>query len=128
MTVPSVLPPQRARVLYVDDEDDVREVFEAVFQGDFDVATAPAGAEALKRMETEHYDVLVSDMRMDPMRGSELLAKAYELHRDTQRILLTGYSDHEALAAAVNEGHVFAYVQKPRDAEQLQLSIERAAD
>jgi DNA-binding NtrC family response regulator len=131
MTVPSAAPPQpppRARVLYVDDEDDVREVFEAVFQGDFDVATAPGGAEALEKMESESFDVLVSDMRMDPMRGSELLAKAYERHKDTQRILLTGYSDHDDLAAAVNDGHVFAYVQKPWDAEQLKLTIDRAAD
>ena len=129
MTVASsVAPPTRPRVLYVDDEEDVREVFEAVFQADFDVTLAPGGAEALALMEHERFDVLVSDMRMDPMRGSELLAKAYESHRDTQRILLTGYTDHDDLAAAVNLGHVFAYVQKPWDAEQLKLTIERAAD
>ena len=129
MTVASsVAPPTRPRVLYVDDEEDVREVFEAVFQADFNVTLAPGGAEALALMQRDHFDVLVSDMRMDPMRGSELLAKAYESHRDTQRILLTGYTDHDDLAAAVNLGHVFAYVQKPWDAEQLKLTIERAAD
>jgi len=119
---------ERIRVLYADDEDDVREVFEAVFGADFDVTTVPGGAEALAAMAARTFDVLVSDMRMDPMRGSELLAKAYEEHRDTQRILLTGFSDHDDLAAAVNLGHVFAYVQKPWDAEQLKLTIQRAAD
>ena len=66
-------------------------------------------------------------MRMRPMKGSELLARAYESFPDTQRILLTGFSDHDDLADAVNHGHVFAYVLKPWDNAQLRLVIERAA-
>ncbi|MEO8796872.1 MAG: sigma-54 dependent transcriptional regulator [Polyangiaceae bacterium] len=124
MTVPS-----RARVLYADDEEDVREVFAAVFAGDFDVVCAPGGIEALALLkEQPGFDVLVSDMRMDPMRGSELLAKAYAAFPDVQRILLTGYTDHDDLAAAVNLGHLFAYVQKPWEAEQLKLTIQRAVE
>ncbi len=120
--------PPRTRVLYVDDEEDVREVFAAVFGGDFDVTLAPGGAEALALLEGGEFDVLVSDMRMDPMRGSELLAHACELHPDVQRVLLTGYTDHDDLADAVNRGHVFAYVQKPWEAEQLKLTMESAAE
>ncbi|MGH7286063.1 MAG: sigma-54-dependent transcriptional regulator, partial [Polyangiaceae bacterium] len=121
--------PARARILYADDEEDVREVFAAVFATDFDVVCAAGGDEALALLaESPGFDVLVSDMRMDPMRGSELLAKAYESHPDVQRILLTGYSDHDDLAAAVNLGHVWAYVQKPWDADQLKLTIKRAVE
>ncbi len=129
-TRPSAVPapPARPRVLYVDDEDDVREVFHAVFEGDFDVSLAPNGADALALLAREPFDVLVSDMRMDPMKGSALLARAYELHRDVPRILLTGFSDHADLADAVNLGHVWAYVQKPWDAEQLRLTIQRASE
>ena len=46
---------------------------------------------------------------------------------DTPRILLTGFTDHDDLADAVNHGHVFAYVLKPWDNHQLRLVIERAA-
>jgi DNA-binding NtrC family response regulator len=116
----------RPRVLYVDDEDDVREVFEAVFQEDFEVSTAASGAAALATLARGPIDVLVSDMRMEPMKGSELLARAFELHRDVPRILLTGFSEHDDLADAVNRGHVWAYAQKPWDAEQLRLTIQRA--
>ena len=115
-------------MLYADDEDDVREVFQAVFKGDFDVTCVAGGRQALEAMSRESFDVLVSDMRMEPMRGSQLLARAYAEHADVQRILLTGFSDHNDLADAVNLGHVFAYVQKPWEAEQLKLTMRRAAE
>ncbi len=115
------------RVLYADDEDDVREVFAAIFEDDFDVTCVATGQEALDALASREFDVLVSDMRMRPMNGSELLAKAYESHKDAQRILLTGFSDHDDLADAVNRGHLFAYMQKPWDNGQLRLVIRRAA-
>ena len=116
----------KLKVLYADDEDDVREVFAAVFGPDFDVRVVPSGKDALAALGTDNFDVLVSDMRMEPMKGSELLARAFESHPDVQRILLTGYSDHDDLADAVNRGHVFAYAQKPWDSEQLKLTIQKA--
>ncbi len=115
-------------MLYVDDEDDVREVFQAVFEDEFDVVTVASGPEALGALARASFDVLVSDMRMEPMKGSELLARAYAEFRDVPRLLLTGFSDHDDLAAAVNQGHVWAYVQKPWDVEQLRLTITRAVE
>ncbi len=120
-------PAPKPRVLYADDEEDVREVFAAVFEDAFDVTTVGTGQAALDMMSSREFDILVSDMRMRPMKGSDLLAKAYETHPETQRILLTGFSDHDDLADAVNRGHVFAYVQKPWDNAQLKLVIQRAA-
>jgi DNA-binding NtrC family response regulator len=117
----------KVKVLYADDEADVRDVFAAVFGPDFDVRTVPSGKDALAALAAETFDVLVSDMRMEPMKGSELLSRAFESHPDVQRVLLTGYSDHDDLADAVNRGHVFAYVQKPWDGEQLKLMILKAA-
>jgi len=117
---------ERPRVLYADDEDDVREVFAAVFESDLDVVAVAGGKEALEALENGQFDVLVTDMRMEPMRGSQLLSIACEKFPDVQRILVTGFSDHDDLARSVNEGHVFAYVQKPWEAEQLKLTIFRA--
>jgi DNA-binding NtrC family response regulator len=127
MTVSAPPSSVRTRVLYVDDEEDVRDVFAAIFSDEFDVSLAASGAAALDLLARERFDVLVTDMRMEPMKGSQLLSRAYAEHPDTQRILLTGYSDHDDLADAVNLGHVFAYVQKPWEAEQLKLTIRRAA-
>jgi DNA-binding NtrC family response regulator len=125
--LPSTQTERPPRVLYADDEADVREVFAAIFEDDFDITCVATGQEALDALASREFDVLVSDMRMRPMNGSELLAKAYEAHKDAQRILLTGFSDHDDLADAVNRGHLFAYMQKPWDNSQLRLVIRRAA-
>ena len=66
---------------------------------------------------------------MRPMKGSRalsLMRARRGAFPDVQRILLTGYSDHDDLADAVNRGHVFAYVQKPWETEQLKLTIDKA--
>jgi DNA-binding NtrC family response regulator len=125
------LPPSsgrtRPRVLYVDDAHDAREAFAAVFGADFEVACVAGGREALEAMAARDVDVLVADMRMSPMRGSDLLARALVSFPDTQRILLTGVADHDDLAEAVNRGRVFAYVKKPWDPEQLRLVLRHAS-
>ena len=77
---------ERTRVLYVDDEADVREVFAAVFGADFDVRLADGGDAALRLLEAGDIDVLVSDMRMEPLRGSELRARAFEQFPQTERV------------------------------------------
>ena len=120
-------PPPKARVLYADDEEDVREVFAAVFGDDFDVTCVRPGQAALEALGAASSTSSSSDMRMRPMNGSELLARAYEAFPDTQRILLTGFTDHDDLAERVNNGHLFAYVLKPWDNAQLRLVIQRAA-
>jgi DNA-binding NtrC family response regulator len=124
----AVVSAARARVLYVDDEADVREVFAAMFADDFDVTCVDGGPAALEVLAKGGVDVLVSDMRMEPMRGGELLARAREACPDVPRVLLTGFTDHDDLADAVNRGHLFAYVQKPWDGEQLRMTIARAAE
>ncbi len=125
-------PAARPRVLYTDDEEDVRAVFAAVFGEWFDVSLADGGDAALGELAGGAFDVLVSDMRMEPMRGSELLRRACELYPDVPRILCTAFSDAVTqvgdLADAVNNAHVFAFVQKPWDIEQLRLNIRRAAE
>ena len=101
-------PPAKPRVLYVDDAEDVREVFAAVFGDDFDVLAAPFVS--LSALGPREFDVVVAD-RVEP----------FEPFPDAQHILLT---EHDT--PAETRGKLFAYVQKPFDRVQLGLAIERA--
>src|SRR4051812_46483110 len=113
-------------VLYVDDEENNLLAFKASFRRDFNVFTA-INADEGKKMLTEHeIHVLITDQRMPGTLGTELLAQAVKDNPDQIRILLTGFSDIEAIKDAVNRGQIYHYLQKPWNDDELRKTIEEA--
>jgi response regulator RpfG family c-di-GMP phosphodiesterase len=103
-----------ARVLCVDDEPKLLEGLGRFLVGKCTVVTAPNGDEALKIVAAqERFDVVVSDMNMPGMTGTELLKECRRLSPDTVRVLLTGETDLDVAIKAVNEGHLFRFLTKP---------------
>ena len=114
-------------VLYVDDEPINLRVFEANFKQRFHIVTCTSGAEALERMRTlGDVAVLVCDQRMPGMTGVELLEKAREVLPDAQRMVITAYSDMQAVMDAVNRGQASRYFVKPWVKEDLLAALEDA--
>lgn len=118
---------EKARLLFVDDEERIVNLLKIMFRGSYDVFTTTNGHEALKIMRDQHIHVLVSDQRMPEMTGIELLTQAREQSPDTMRILLTGYSDMSAIVGSVNEGEVFRFINKPWNQEDIKTTILDAA-
>ncbi len=117
MAAPALAPSQPAlaakpRLLCVDDEPIVLESLRDVLRRSFDVRTATSGPEALAllRREPRGYAVVLSDMRMPGMPGSVFLREARRCAPTAVRMLLTGYADSAAAAAAVNDGQIFRYL------------------
>ena len=119
-------PDERIKVLYVDDEEGNLMAFRAGFRREFDVRTASSAAEGLALLEAAPAHVVISDQRMPVMSGAEFLAKVRESHPRAIRIMLTGFSDIEAVIDAVNKGGIHAYITKPWDPIDLKLRIEQA--
>ncbi len=119
-------PGERIKVLYVDDEEGNLMAFRAGFRREFDVRTASSAAEGLALLEAAPAHVVISDQRMPVMSGAEFLAKVRESHPRAIRIMLTGFSDIEAVIDAVNKGGIHAYITKPWDPIDLKLRIEQA--
>ncbi|MGC4093751.1 MAG: response regulator [Polyangiaceae bacterium] len=118
----------RARVLCVDDEQNVLDGLQRVLRPSFDVSVSASGQAALERIEAgEEFDIVVSDMRMPNMNGAQLLAELRARAPDTVRILLTGHSDLESAIAAVNEGHIFRFLTKPCAPHTLSNTLRAAA-
>lgn len=116
---------EAAKILFVDDEKQMLTALNRVFRGKaYTVFTANSGQEALKVLENETMDVIVSDMRMPEMDGATFLAKSVDLHPTSRRILLTGYSDQESTVRAINEGQVHQYIMKPWDNDALKATID----
>jgi len=119
--------PDAPAVLYVDDEPINLRVFEANFKYRFRVVTCGSGAETLERLRTfGDVAVLISDQRMPGMTGVELLEKARELLPDAQRMVITAYSDMQAVMDAVNRGQVSRYFVKPWVKEELLGALDEA--
>lgn len=113
-------------VLYVDDEENNLLAFKASFRRYFHVFTALSADEAKSILAENEIHVLITDQRMPGTLGTELLAQAVIDYPDQIRILLTGFSDIEAIKDAINRGQIYHYLQKPWNDADLKETIENA--
>lgn len=113
-------------VLFVDDEEYNLIPFRATFRKDYTIFTAKSGKEALKILRNENIGLIITDQRMPEMTGVELLEQIVPEFPDVIRIILTGFSDVEAIINAINNGQVFRYITKPWDEVELKMTIENA--
>jgi two-component system response regulator HupR/HoxA len=92
------------------------------------VLTAEGGARALDVLANEDVSVIVSDQRMPGMDGSEFLERSMTVRPNSVRIVLTGYTDIDALVRAVNRSRIYRYLTKPWDDEEMRTAITRAIE
>lgn len=115
-------------ILYVDDEPNNLSAFSATFRRLFKVFTAESALDAREILDTEDIHIIITDQRMPKTTGVEFLASILDAHPHPIRMILTGYTDIDAVIDAINKGQVYRYIQKPWDEKDLRLDIERAAE
>lgn len=119
----------RPRILVVDDEEAILETMTFTFEDDYDVFTSSDARRALDVLEKNApFHVVLTDQRMPNMSGVEFLAEVCARHANTVRMILTGFSDMEAIIQAINDGHVYAYITKPWEPDQLKLLMKQAVE
>jgi DNA-binding NtrC family response regulator len=116
------------KILIVDDEAANLRSLARLFRSDYEVLTAESGDDALALLGQHDVALLITDQRMPGMTGIELLKKTVPLRPRMVRIILTGYTDVDALIEAINCGQVYRYVAKPWDNEELRLTVRRALE
>ena len=117
-------------ILYVDDEEKSLKSFARAFGDQFWIFTAATAQEGRKLLE-EHKDeigLLMTDQRMPGEKGVWLLEQARQMCPGIIRILVTAFSDMDAVIEAVNTGAIYRYVSKPWDPPQLELTLKRALE
>ena len=113
-------------VLFVDDDAGDRQAFKASFRHSMEVLVAKDIQEALSLLAHHRVHVVISDQRMPHAPGSDLLAQVRDRYPAVRRMLVTGYTDMEAMIDAVNRGGVSKYIAKPWVNEQLVQAVEQA--
>lgn len=114
-------------LLLVDDEDYVLASLRRLFRRDgYRILTANSGQEGLDLLACNEVDVIISDNRMPTMTGIEFLRKARLVRPETIRIVLSGYTELQSIADAINECAIFKFLTKPWDDAQLRVQVSDA--
>ncbi|OCC16512.1 Response regulator [Dissulfuribacter thermophilus] len=120
----------RQAVLIVDDEKNILQALRRLLRKEpFKLFLAESGEEGLKILEKEKdIDLIISDQRMPGMTGTEFLEKAANLYPDTTRIVLSGYADLSTITESINRGHIYKFLMKPWDDEELKGVIRECLE
>ena len=121
---------EHIRILCVDDEENVLKSLKRLFlDSEYEIFIAKSGEEGLELLrKTEHVQIVISDYRMPKMNGIDFLKEVYRYWPDTVRIVLSGYADTAAIIEAINIGHIYRFIPKPWNDDELKLAISNALD
>ena len=117
-----------ARILVVDDEEIVIRSCLRVLEGNgYEIDVAHDGHEALRKVESNTYDVMILDIMMPNLGGMEVLRRVKETHPDIDVIMITGLSQIDTAVQAMKLG-AFDYISKPFEPDELKLVVQRARE
>ena len=117
---------QEYNLLIIDDEVEITKSIARQFRGKYKVFSATSAKEGLAIMEKEHIQVVLADQRMPEMTGADFFNIIKVKYPYALKLLLTGYSDIEAVIGAINEGQVFRYITKPWIPDELEAIVKEA--
>lgn len=116
-------------VLCVDDEANILSALKRLFRAaGIKVETATSGQAGLQALEQQAFDVVISDMRMPEMDGTQFLERVRQRWPDSVRLLLTGFSEVSSIIGAVNRGEIYRYIAKPWDDNDIVLIVRQALE
>ena len=116
------------RIMIVDDEPNILNSLRRTLkrQQDWEIEIFEDVDEALKRAQTMTFELVISDYRMPGMDGVEFLNEVRNFQPEAIRIILSGFTELQALLDAINEAEIYRYICKPWDDQELIATIGRA--
>lgn len=117
---------QDHNLLVIDDEPSILSSLKRQFRRNYEVHIANSAEEGLEVMKAHAIQVIISDQRMPGMNGSDFFDQVKNDYPDATRLLLTGYSDIQAVIEAINDGNIYRYITKPWDPVELDTIVREA--
>ena len=115
-------------ILIVDDEKSIRETLKIIFNNlNYKVFTAQDGFEAINIIKSNIIDIMVTDLRMPLMDGTELMQQALNIDSSIETIFISAYADIKAAVKVVKMG-AFDYIEKSFSTDELIFTIEKAIE
>lgn len=113
-------------ILVVDDEEIMRDFLVDVLE-DYRVTTAADGDEAIKRMQSARFDLIITDLKMPRVSGEEVVRHAIELDPTYKVIVISGYSTLFTVTKSIENG-ACAFLSKPFSIQQLRDEVAKSLD
>lgn len=113
-------------VLYIDDEPHNLTAFKAAFRRDYNIYLAESAEEGKLVLDKHNIHVILSDQRMPGVTGIEFFQSILNKYPEPIRILITGYTDVNAVIDAINLGQVYKYLTKPWNENDIRIFIDKA--
>ena len=115
-------------LLIIDDDKDLLSILGDTFKEEnYSVTLCSNGSEALKKCNTEVFDLIISDIMLPGATGLEILREAKKSRPEIIVILITGYASLETAIEAIREG-AYDYITKPFKLEQIKITVRNALD
>jgi DNA-binding NtrC family response regulator len=112
------------KILVAEDEEiTLKHLLNTLKKEGYDVVGAKNGIEALNAMQSEHFDVLLTDIKMPGMNGIELLEKAKETDPEIEVLIITGFGSIGSAVEAMKKG-AYEYITKPFDLDELIIKVK----
>ena len=116
------------KILLVDDEPSILSVLSTLLKAEgYEVTVASGGDDAKEELSQNDYDLMISDIRMSPINGMDLLRKVHDERPGMSVIMLTAYGSVETAIEALKLG-AFDYVTKPFKVDELLITVQRALE
>jgi len=113
------------RILVVDDERDICRALEFLLSREgYKVATAYSGQDALKKIEAEEFDLVITDLKMEGISGMEVLERAINLRPALIVVIMTAFGTVESAVEAMKKG-ARDYIVKPFINEDVKMTVKR---
>lgn len=118
----------KPKILIVDDERDICRALEFLLKGEgYSVSTALSGEEAIEKVKAEHFDVVLTDLKMERVDGIGVLEKTKELSSDTAVIIMTAFASVESAVEAMKKGAA-DYIVKPFLNEEIRITVKKVLE
>lgn len=115
---------EQTRILVIDDDENITKVVAAILKDQgYSVDIAGSGADAIQKTRENHYDLMLVDIRLPDMEGTEILSRVRDTTPKIRKVIVTGYPTLQNAVTAVNRG-ADAYIMKPFDVEKMLATVK----
>jgi len=119
---------QKSRVLIIDDEQIALRNLEHIMKKEgYEVTSTQSGTNALKLLEEQQFDLVITDLKMEKVDGNQILRRSKELSPDTEVIMITGYASLQSAILAIKKG-AYDYITKPFKLDEVRKVVKEALE